>query len=90
MSRVVELVCGGQTGVNRAALDAALERYVPCGGWGRRSTRFDRPRCFGPERAGELGFGASVEKTGARKTAGVLVRRRPRGGLGVLASRGFR
>ena len=27
------LVSGGQTGVDRAALDVALERGMPCGGW---------------------------------------------------------
>jgi hypothetical protein len=27
------LASGGQTGVDRAALDAALELRVPCGGW---------------------------------------------------------
>ncbi len=27
------IVSGGQTGVDRAALDAALELKVPCGGW---------------------------------------------------------
>jgi hypothetical protein len=27
------LVSGGQTGVDRAALDAALELGIPCGGW---------------------------------------------------------
>ncbi|MBF0309212.1 MAG: putative molybdenum carrier protein [Magnetococcales bacterium] len=27
------LVSGGQTGVDRAALDFALERGLPCGGW---------------------------------------------------------
>ena len=27
------LVSGGQTGVDRAALDAALSRGLPCGGW---------------------------------------------------------
>lgn len=34
------LLSGGQTGVDRAALDAALERGLPCGGWcpkGRRA-----------------------------------------------------
>lgn len=34
------IVSGGQTGVDRAALDAALELEVPCGGWcpkGRRA-----------------------------------------------------
>jgi len=27
------IVCGGQTGVDRAALDVALRRGVECGGW---------------------------------------------------------
>lgn len=34
------VVSGGQTGVDRGALDAALERNFPCGGWcpsGRRA-----------------------------------------------------
>ena len=40
-ARLVErIVSGGQTGVDRAALDAALALGVPCGGWcpgGRRA-----------------------------------------------------
>ncbi len=38
--RVEKIVSGGQTGVDRAALDWALARGVPCGGWcpkGRRA-----------------------------------------------------
>jgi hypothetical protein len=30
---MLTLVSGGQTGVDRAALDVALERGMPCGGW---------------------------------------------------------
>jgi len=30
---IAKLVPGGQTGVDRAALDAALELGIPCGGW---------------------------------------------------------
>ena len=30
---VKRIVSGGQTGVDRAALDVALERELPCGGW---------------------------------------------------------
>ncbi len=35
-----KIVSGGQTGVDRAALDTALELGIPCGGWcpkGRRA-----------------------------------------------------
>ena len=31
--RGLEIISGGQTGVDRAALDAALELGIPCGGW---------------------------------------------------------
>jgi hypothetical protein len=39
-SRVGKIISGGQTGVDRAALDVALELDIPCGGWcpkGRKS-----------------------------------------------------
>lgn len=39
-SLVERIVSGGQTGVDRAALDTALEQGIPCGGWcpkGRRA-----------------------------------------------------
>ncbi len=29
----LKIISGGQTGVDRAALDAALELGIPCGGW---------------------------------------------------------
>ena len=35
-----KIISGGQTGVDRAALDVALELGLPCGGWcpkGRRA-----------------------------------------------------
>jgi hypothetical protein len=34
-----KVVSGGQTGVDRAALDAALELGLPCGGWCPRGRR---------------------------------------------------
>jgi hypothetical protein len=39
-TRVTRIISGGQTGVDRAALDLALELGMPCGGWcpqGRRA-----------------------------------------------------
>jgi hypothetical protein len=35
----MKIVSGGQTGVDRAALDAALARGMPCGGWCPRGRR---------------------------------------------------
>lgn len=40
MAAVAKIISGGQTGVDRAALDVALELGLPCGGWcpqGRRA-----------------------------------------------------
>jgi hypothetical protein len=31
--RIIKIISGGQTGVDRAALDAAMELGLPCGGW---------------------------------------------------------
>jgi len=31
--RLTKIISGGQTGVDRAALDAALAATFPCGGW---------------------------------------------------------
>ena len=33
MIRNIKIISGGQSGVDRAALDFALENQVPCGGW---------------------------------------------------------
>ena len=33
MVPILKIISGGQTGADRAALDAALETGVPCGGW---------------------------------------------------------
>src|SRR5262245_13758620 len=36
---ISKIVSGGQTGVDRAALDVALELGIPCGGWCPRGRR---------------------------------------------------
>jgi hypothetical protein len=41
---VERIVSGGQTGVDRAALDVALELGIPCGGWCPRGRRADDGR----------------------------------------------
>ncbi len=46
----VRVVSGGQTGVDRAALDAALQLGLPIGGWcpsGRRAEDGRIPGCYG-------------------------------------------
>ena len=41
---ITRLVSGGQSGVDRAALDAALELGVPCGGWCPRGRKAEDGR----------------------------------------------
>jgi hypothetical protein len=36
---ILKVISGGQTGVDRAALDVALELGIPCGGWCPRGRR---------------------------------------------------
>jgi hypothetical protein len=46
---VERLISGGQTGVDRAALDVAIERGIPVGGWcprGRRAEDGDIPERY--------------------------------------------
>lgn len=47
--RPLKVISGGQTGVDRAALDAAMERGIPVGGWcpqGRRAEDGFVPRRY--------------------------------------------
>ncbi|MBK8907973.1 MAG: putative molybdenum carrier protein [Rhodospirillales bacterium] len=41
---VIKIVSGGQTGVDRAALDVALQLGIPCGGWVPRGRRAEDGR----------------------------------------------
>ena len=60
---MLKIVSGAQTGVDRAALDAALEKNVPCGGWcpaGRKAEDGTIPESY-PVR--ELKAGGYSERT---------------------------
>jgi hypothetical protein len=83
----VEIVSGGQTGVDRAALDTALALGLPCGGWcprGRRAEDGPLPARY-PLR--ETPSAAYPERTewNVRDSDGTLVlhRGRPRGGTAL-------
>jgi hypothetical protein len=87
---VRRIVSGGQTGVDRAALDVARELAIPCGGWcprGRRAEDGPIPESY-PLR--ETPSAAYPERTAwnVRDSDGTLVitRGRPRGGTALTAS----
>ncbi len=57
MKTLSKIISGGQTGVDRAALDVAMEMDIPCGGWcpqGRRAedgpipARYPLEECSSP------------------------------------------
>lgn len=87
---VRRIVSGGQTGVDRAALDVARELAIPCGGWcprGRRAEDGPIPESY-PLR--ETPSAAYPERTAwnVRDSDGTLVitRGRPRGGTALTVS----
>ena len=85
-----KIVSGGQTGVDRAALDVALELGIPCGGWCPRG----RPAEDGPLPAryplAETPIAAYRQRTewNVRDSDGTLIltRGRPRGGTSLTAA----
>jgi len=86
----VQVISGGQTGVDRAALDVARELGVPCGGWcprGRRAEDGPIPESY-PLR--ETPSASYPERTAwnVRDSDGTLVvtRGRPRGGTALTVS----
>ena len=87
---VRRVVSGGQSGVDRAALDVALELGVPCGGWcprGRRAEDGPIPESYPLH---ETPSAAYPERTArnVRDSEGTLVitRGKPRGGTALTVS----
>jgi hypothetical protein len=84
---VERVVSGGQTGVDRAALDVALDLGIPCGGWCPRSRRAEDGRI--PERypVTETESFDYPTRTGRNVEASdatlLLYRDRPRGGTAL-------
>lgn len=59
-SNILKIVSGGQTGVDRAALDFALEQGIPCGGWCPRNREAEDGRIPDHYPLGEVAGGYRV------------------------------
>ncbi len=82
-----KIVSGGQTGVDRAALDVALEAGLPCGGWCPRGRLAEDGPIAGryPLQETESADYAERTRLNVRDTDGTLVltRGRPGGGTAL-------
>lgn len=81
---IEKLVSGGQTGVDRAALDVALKLSIPCGGWcprGRRAEDGEIPARYPLEETRSREYRARTLKNLTESGATlVLTRGEPKGG----------
>jgi hypothetical protein len=84
-----KIVSGGQTGVDRAALDVALEHGLPCGGWCPRGRRAEDGAIDARYPLTETPTRDYPERTewNVRDSDGTLVltRSEPRGGTALTA-----
>jgi hypothetical protein len=89
-----KIISGGQTGVDRAALDVALEMGIPCGGWcpkGRRSEDGAIPERYPLQETDSPSYPQRTEWN-VRDSDGslVLTRGQPRGGTALTIELGDR
>lgn len=89
-SPVLRIVSGGQTGVDRAALDVALEFGMPCGGWVPKGRRAEDGRIADRYPLQESPNAAYAERTrwNVRDSDATLIlcRGRPSGGTALTIS----
>jgi len=94
MLSVLKVVSGGQTGVDRAALDAARASGLSCGGWCPRGRRAEDGPIGADYPLQETPSEGYVQRTewNVRDSDGtlVLVRARPRGGTALTIQRARR
>lgn len=73
--QIEKIISGGQTGVDRAALDVALELEIPCGGWcpkGRKAEDGAIPDKYPLEETKSASYTVRTEKN-VRDSDGTLI-----------------
>jgi hypothetical protein len=88
-SGVARIVSGGQTGVDRAALDVALALGIPCGGWAPRGRRAEDGRIPGRYPLSECASSAYEVRTrlNVRDSDATLILARGKPSGGTLLTR---
>lgn len=85
--RLMKIVSGGQSGVDRAALDVALALGIPCGGWCPRDRYAEDGRIGDRYQLAETTSGDTAQRTewNVRDSDGTLVltRGNPSGGTAL-------
>lgn len=87
---VAKVVSGGQTGVDRAALDVARELGIPCGGWcpaGRRAEDGPIPACYPLRETPSSDYAQRTEWNVRDAHATLVLARRPLSGGTALTVR---